>query len=101
MEVHFTPDQQSLISEAIAGGHLHRPEEAMQQALFLWEGRERRRREILAEVELSTASLARGEGRSVPTRAEARQLVSQVTRRGIARLAAEAGDGKRALLSHG
>jgi hypothetical protein len=51
MEVQFTPDQQALISNAIASGCLHRPEEAMQQALLLWEERERRRLEILAEVD--------------------------------------------------
>ena len=89
MEVQFTPDQQALISDAIASGRLHRPEEAMQQALLLWEERERRRLEILAMVELSKASLARGEGRTVTTREESDQLVSDITRRGMARLAAE------------
>ena len=90
MEVDFTPDQQALVSDAIASGRLHRPvEEAMQQALLLWEERERRRLEILAEVELAKASLARGEGRTVTTPEEAAQLVRDVTRRGMARLAAE------------
>ena len=51
MEVTLTPDQQALVSDAIASGRLHRPEEAMQQALLLWEERERRRLEILAAVE--------------------------------------------------
>jgi hypothetical protein len=37
MEVQFTPDQKALISDAIASGRLHHPEEAMQQALVLWE----------------------------------------------------------------
>ena len=89
MEVQFTPDQQALVSDAIASGRLHRPEEALQQALLLWEERERRRLEILASVELSKASLARGEGRTVTTREESDQLSSDVTRRGMARLAAE------------
>jgi hypothetical protein len=89
MEVDFTPDQQALVSDAIASGRLHRPEEAMQQALLLWEERERRRLEILAAVELSKASLARGEGRTVTTREESDQLVSDITRRGMARLASE------------
>jgi hypothetical protein len=61
----------------------------MQQALLLWEERERRRLEILAAVELSKASLARGEGRTVAAREESDQLVSDITRRGMARLAAE------------
>jgi len=89
MEVDFTPDQQALVSDAIARGRLHPPQEVMQQALLLWEERERRRLEIPAAVELSRASLARGEGRTVTTREESDQLVSDVTRRGMARLAAE------------
>ena len=31
MEVQLTPDQQALISDVIASGRLHRPEEAMQR----------------------------------------------------------------------
>ena len=38
---------------------------------------------------LSKASLARGEGRTVTTSEESDQLVSDITRRGLARLAAE------------
>jgi hypothetical protein len=85
MEVQLTPDQQALVSEAIASGRLQRPEEAMQQALLLWEKRERRRLEILAAVDLSKAALARGEGRIVTTPEESDQLVSDITRRGMAR----------------
>ena len=89
MEVQFTPDQQALVREAIASGRLQRPQEAIEQALWLWEERERRRLEILAAVELSKASLARGECRDVTTREESDQLVGDITRRGMARLAAE------------
>jgi hypothetical protein len=89
MEVQFTPDQQALVSEAIASGRLHRPEEVMQEALTLWEERERRRLEILAAVELSHASLSRGEGRTVATPEESARLVDDIVRRGMARLAAE------------
>jgi hypothetical protein len=45
---------------------------------LLWEERERRRLEILAAVELSKASPARGEDRTVTTRQESDQLVSDV-----------------------
>lgn len=89
MEVNFTPDQQALVSDAIASGRLHRPEEAIRQALSMWEERERRRLEILAEIELSKVSLARGKGRSITTREESDRLVSDVIRRGMARLAEE------------
>ena len=89
MEVHLTSEQQALVRNAIASVRLNGLEEAMQQALLLWEERERRRVEILAAVELSKASLTRGEGRTVTTREESDELVGDVTRRGIARLAAE------------
>lgn len=89
MEVQLTPDQQALVRDAIASGRLRQPEEAMQQALLLWEERERRRLEILAAVELSKASLARGEGRMVTTVEESNQLAKDIARRGMARLAAE------------
>jgi hypothetical protein len=68
MEVQFTPGRQALVSDAIAS--------------------ERRRLEILAAIELSKASLARGEGRTVTTREESDQLVSDIAQRGMARLAA-------------
>jgi hypothetical protein len=89
MEIQFTPDQTALIRQAISSGRLHRPEEAMEEALLLWEERERRRLEILAAVELSKGSLARGEGRNVTTREESKQLTDDITRRGLGRLAAE------------
>jgi hypothetical protein len=89
MEVQFTPDQTALIRQAISSGRLHRPEEAMEEALLLWEERERRRLEILATVEMSKISLARGEGRIVTSREESNRLADDITRRGMARLAAE------------
>ena len=89
MTVDFTPDQQALVQDAIASGRLHHEEDAVRQALVLWEERERRRLEILASVEVSKVSLARGEGRTVSTREESDQLVRDITERGMARLAAE------------
>ncbi len=89
MEVEPTADQNAFIRQAIAAGRLHRPEEAVQEALFLWEERERRRLDILASLELAEASLARGEGRRITTRAETTQLAEDIKRRGMARLVAE------------
>ncbi|MGD1074415.1 MAG: hypothetical protein ABSB15_30280 [Bryobacteraceae bacterium] len=89
MEVDLTPDQAAFVRQAVEAGRLERPEEAVREALSLWEGRERRRLEILAAVELSKTSLARGEGRTVTTREECDQLVADITRRGTARLTAE------------
>jgi hypothetical protein len=55
----------------------------------LWEERERRRLEILIAVDKAEASLARGEGRSVTTPEETRQVAEDVKRRGMARLNAQ------------
>ena len=89
MEVHLTPDQEAFIRQAIETGRLHRKEEAVQEAMSLWEERERRRLEILAVVDQAEASLARGEGRRITTHEEAIQLAADIKRRGVARRAAE------------
>ncbi len=89
MEVHLTPDQEAFVRQAIASGRLHREEEAVQQAMLLWEERERRRLEILAAVDKAEASLASGEGRRITTHEEVTQLAGDIKRRGMARLAAE------------
>jgi Arc/MetJ-type ribon-helix-helix transcriptional regulator len=89
MEVHLTADQKAFIREAIETGRLHREEDALQEAMSLWEERERRRLEILAAVDKAEASLARGEGRRITTREELTQLADDIKRRGVARLSAE------------
>lgn len=89
MEVQLTPDQKAFVREAIESGRLSREEDAVKEALSLWEERERRRLEILVAVDKAEASLARGEGRSVTTLEEARQLAADVKRRGMERLHAE------------
>jgi len=89
MEITPTVEQQALIRDAIASGRLHRPEEAMQEALSLWEERERRRLQILANVEQAQALLARGEGRTINSREELSRLADDIKRRGQARFAAE------------
>ena len=89
MEVELTADQTAFVQQAMEAGRLHRPEEAVRQALSMWEERERRRLEILASVEQAEASIARGEGRRIATREETTQLADGIKRRGMARLAAE------------
>ncbi len=89
MEVHLTPDQEAFVRQAIATGRLHRVEDAVQEALSLWEQRERTRAEILAAVDTAEASLARGEGRTISTPQSMRKLADEVKQRGRARLAAE------------
>ena len=74
--------------QAIESGRLHRPEDAVEEALRLWEERERTRAEILAAVDAAEASLDRGEGIEV-TEQSMRELADGVKQRGRARLEAE------------
>ena len=60
----------------------------MEEALRLWEERERKRAEFLATLDEAKASLARGEGIEV-TEQSMRELAEGVKQRGRARLAAE------------
>ena len=88
MEVRLTPDQEAFIQRAIETRRFHSVEDVVQEALSLWEERERRRAEILAAVDVAEASLARGEGRNI-TEQSMRELASEVKKRGRARLADE------------
>lgn len=89
MEVYLTPDQEAFIRQAIETGRLHRKEDAVQEAMSLWEERERRRLEILVAVDQAEASLERGEGRRITRHEELTELADDIKRRGMARLAAE------------
>ena len=89
MEVRLTPDQEAFVRQAIESGRLSRAEDAVEEALALWEERERTRAEILAAVDAAEASLARGEGRVIATEQDARDLANEVSQRGRARLKAE------------
>jgi hypothetical protein len=60
----------------------------VQEALSLWEERERKRAEFLATLGDARASLARGEGRII-TQQSMRDLAEEVKQRGQTRLAAE------------
>ena len=88
MEVQLTSDQKAFIRQAIESGRLHREEDAVREALSLWEERERTRAEILATVDAAEASLDRGQGRTI-TQESMRQLADEVKQRGRARLAAK------------
>lgn len=86
MEIHLTSDQKAFIREAIANGRIRHAEEAVEQALSLWEERERRRVELLASLEEAEASIARGE--AIPLTKEAlKKLAEDVKREGRAKLA--------------
>jgi Arc/MetJ-type ribon-helix-helix transcriptional regulator len=85
MEVHLTPAQKAFISAAVRQGRLHGEEEAVQEALLLWEERERKRAEFLATLDDAKLSIAHGEGREI-TQQSMQQLAEEVKRRGLARL---------------
>jgi putative addiction module CopG family antidote len=88
MEVRLTPDQEAFVRQAVESGRFTRAEDAVAEALALWEERERRRAEILASIDAAETSIARGEGR-VLTPESVQQLAEEVKQRGRARLEAE------------
>ena len=88
MQIDLTPDQKAFARRAIETGRLHSEEDAVQEALVLWEERERQRAEFLLTLNDARASLERGEGRVI-TQESMRQLSSDVKERGRARLLAE------------
>ena len=88
MDVQLTPDQKAFARRAIESGRFHSEQEAVQEALALWEERERQRAEFLLTLDDARASLARGGGRVI-TQESMHQLASEVKERGRARLLAE------------
>jgi putative addiction module CopG family antidote len=88
MNVELTPDQRAFVQRAIESGRFSSEEEAVQDALALWEERERRRLEILAALDEAEASLRRGEGRPI-TEESMKTLADEVKARGRRRLSGE------------
>ncbi len=88
MDVDLTPDQKAFVRRAIESGRLRSEQDAVQEALALWEERERQRTEFLLTLDEARASLARGEGRAI-TQQSMQQLAQEVKERGRARLLAE------------
>jgi Arc/MetJ-type ribon-helix-helix transcriptional regulator len=88
MDVQLTPDQKAFARRAIESGRLHSEQDAVQEALALWEERERQRTEFLLTLDDARASLAGGEGRVI-TQQSMQQLAQEVKERGRARLLAE------------
>jgi Arc/MetJ-type ribon-helix-helix transcriptional regulator len=88
MDVELTPDQKAFAQRAIESGRLQSEKDAVQEALALWEERERQRTEFLLTLDEAKASLARGEGRII-TQESMRQLAADVKERGRGRLLAQ------------
>jgi Arc/MetJ-type ribon-helix-helix transcriptional regulator len=84
MDVRLTPDQKAFVRQAIESGRIRCEEDAVREALALWEERERTRTEILALVDTAEASIACGQGRAI-TRQSMRNLSQEVKERGRAR----------------
>jgi len=88
MEITLTSDQEAFVLQAIRTGCFRRPEDAVADALLLWEERELRRSEFLASLDEAEASLDREEG--IPITPESmRALAEDVKRRGREWLAAQ------------
>lgn len=85
MEVHLTPDQQAFVRQAIESGRVQSEQDAIREALSLWEEKERRRTEILAAVDVAEASLADGHGLPL-TEDSLSELSKRVKDRGRTRL---------------
>ena len=88
MNVELTPDQRAFVRKAIETGRFSREEEAVAEALALWEERERRRLEILAMLDEADASVARGEGIPI-TEESMKALAEEAKQRLRRRVAAE------------
>jgi len=88
MEAQLTPDQKAFVRQAIESGRLRREEDVLQEALSLWEERERTRAEILAAVNDAETTLAREGGRII-TKESMHGLADSVKQRGRVRLASD------------
>jgi putative addiction module CopG family antidote len=89
MDVRLSPDQEAFVRQAIQAGRLRNAEEAVREALSLWEERERKRLELVAAIEEAEASVARGEVIEIATPEAARALADRVKMAGRERLESE------------
>jgi putative addiction module CopG family antidote len=85
MNVRLTTSQKIFIRQGIETGRFRDEEDAVQQALSLWEERERTRTDILEAVDEAEQSLKRGEGRVI-TRRSMQKLSEEIKQRGRDRL---------------
>lgn len=88
MDVELTVDQKAFVGQAIESGRIRAEEDAVREALLLWEQRERTRAELLAALNEAEVSFARGEAREITPEAMS-DLAAEIKRRGRAALASE------------
>jgi putative addiction module CopG family antidote len=60
MEIELTPEQRSFVHLAIEQGRIQSAEDAVKDALTLWEERERARAELIAEIDAGEDSFEGG-----------------------------------------
>ena len=88
MDVILTRDQERLVADGLASGRFQRPEDAVREALALWERRERELAAFRASLDEAEASAASSP--AMPATEEAMsELAESVSRRGRERLAME------------
>ena len=88
MEIRPSPNQEALIRQAIEAGRFEHPEDAVKEALALWEERERARAEFRETLDEAEISLASGEGTEI-TRESMRELTDGIMERTVGRLSGE------------
>ncbi len=88
MQIELTPAQNSFVELGIQDGRFRDREEAVRQALALWEARERARVELLTSLDLAEQALDGGQGEEY-TAENLSSLVASVRARGRSSLAGQ------------
>ena len=89
MEVVLTPTQEHLIDDAVREGRLSGRDDAMRQAMALWERQELALRQMRAEIAESIAQLESGDYIELNSDEEIHEFFEGVKQRGRAALAAK------------
>jgi putative addiction module CopG family antidote len=85
MQIELTPAQNSFVELGIQEGRFQSRDEAVRQALALWENRERARLELLSSLDAAERALDAGEGEDYSSE-NLGALVESVRKRGNANL---------------
>ncbi len=81
MQIILTEAQEALVRRAVKTGRLARAEDAVTEALLLWEEQQRARETLLASIDAGRQAIARGAGIDI-TPGSMRALADDVKRRG-------------------
>ena len=87
MQITLTEAQEALVLRAVKAGRLSRAEDAVTEALLLWEEQQRARETLLASIAAGRQAIARGDCIEI-TPDSMRALADDVKRRGRERRAA-------------